>query len=115
MGVEDDGRLIGEAITEYQDRYPVHPDTQIKFDGYQLPLVPEIRKAAIELHGRVPALKFISWDFTVDDQNRVILIETNLHSQTSWIVQHTHGKAFFGDDTAQLLQEVGRRCGRANH
>ena len=109
VGVKDDGSLTDEAYTEYQQRFTVHPDTKIVFGEYRLPFVPEIRRAAIELHGRTPALKFISWDFTVDDQNRIVLIETNLHSQAVWVVQYAHGKAFFGDDTAQMLREVSGR------
>ena len=109
VGVKDDGSLTDEAYTEYQQRFTVHPDTKIVFGEYRLPFVPEIRRAAIELHGRTPALKFISWDFTVDDQNRIVLIETNLHSQTIWLAQYAHGKAFFGDDTAQMLREVSGR------
>lgn len=108
VGVRNDGSLMEEAYTEYQKRFKVHPDTKVVFGQHRLPFVSQIRQAAIELHSRVPALRFVSWDFTVDDQNRIVLIETNLHSQAVWVVQYAHGKAFFGEDTAQMLREAGK-------
>lgn len=104
IGVSDEGHLLGEAFTEYQLRFTVHPDTGITFEGYELPLIPEIREAAKALHRRVPTLGFVSWDFTVDSEGRIVLIEANLHSQTVWFPQMAHGKAFFGDDTADMLK-----------
>lgn len=106
IGVTNDGKLLREAFTEYQNRYTVHPDTGIVFEDYQIPCVPEIRKAAIKLHEKVPMLQFVSWDFTVDVDGNIVLIEANLHSQSVWFPQMAHGKAMFGDDTAELLRCV---------
>lgn len=103
IGVTDDGTLLKEAFTEYQKRYMVHPDTNVVFEGYKLPCVKEIEQIAIRLHQQIPMLGFISWDFTVDDDDNVVLIESNLHSQSIWMSQIAHGKAFFGDNTAKML------------
>ena len=106
IGVKNDGELLKEAFTEYQNRYTAHPDTGIVFEGYQIPCVPEIKKAAINLHENLPMFQFVSWDFTVDKDGNIVLIEVNLHSQSVWIPQIAHGKAMFGDDTAELLRCV---------
>lgn len=104
IGVSYDGKLLKEAFTEYQKRYLVHPDTKVVFENYQLPCVPEICQAAIKLHQQIPMLKFVSWDFTVDSCEKIVLIEANLHSQTVWFQQMAHGKAFFGEDTGEILR-----------
>lgn len=104
VGVTDDGRLCKEAFTEYQKRYTIHPDTGVAFEGYQIPCVPDIRDAAMKLHERVPMLQFVSWDFTVDADSNIVLIEANLHSQSVWFPQIANGKAMFGNDTAEMLR-----------
>lgn len=106
IGVTDSGELLEEAFTEYQTRYAKHPDTGVVFKDYKIPCVPQIRKAAIALHERVPMFQFVSWDFTVDDEERIVLIEANLLSQAVWISQMAHGKAMFGNDTAELLRSI---------
>lgn len=106
IGVTDSGELLGEAFTENQTRYVKHPDTGVVFKGYKIPCVPQIREVAITLHERVPMLQFVSWDFTVDEEGKIVLVEANLHSQAVWISQMAHGKSFFGEDTAQMLQSI---------
>lgn len=106
IGVSEEGKLLKEAFTEYQKRYTVHPDTGVVFEGYQIPCVPQIRQVAIKLHEQVPMLQFVSWDFTVDKDGEVVLIEANLHSQAVWLAQMAHGRAMFGEDTAEMLQMV---------
>lgn len=106
IGVTDSGELLAEAYTEYQTRYVKHPDTGVVFKGYKIPCVPQIRQVAITLHERVPMLQFVSWDFTVDEEGKIVLIEANLHSQAVWISQMAHGKSMFGNDTAELLRSI---------
>lgn len=107
IGVDDEGRLLKEAFTEYQERYEIHPDTNVVFEGYQLPNIAEIKQVARQLHQQVPMLEYVSWDFTVDSNNCIVLIEANLHSQALWMSQMAHGRSFFGEDTAKFLS-LGR-------
>lgn len=104
IGVNDDGTLKKEAYTEYQKRYLSYPDTGIVFEGYQLPYISEIKDTAKKLHQQIPMVRFISWDIAVNDENEIILIEANLHSQAVWLSQMAHGKAFFGEHTAEMLK-----------
>lgn len=106
IGVSDDGKLLKDAFTEYQNRYSVHPDTNVVFDGYQLPCIDDVKQTAIKLHEQLPMLKFISWDFTINEDYQVVLIEANLHSQAVWMTQIAHGKAFFGENTGSILRII---------
>lgn len=106
VGVTEEGTLLKEAVTEFQQRYTAHPVTGVVFEGYSLPKVPEIRQCAIEMHKNYPSMRLISWDFTVDQDGNVVLIEANLHSHTIWMSQYAHGKGFFGEDTAEMLQLI---------
>ena len=106
IGVTDDGKLMPEAFTEYQKRYYKHPDTGIVFDGYQLPKIQRIKECATRMHMQTPMLDFISWDFTLDEQGEIVLVEANLHSQAVWLSQMSHGKSMFGEDTAELLKQI---------
>lgn len=109
IGVSDDGKLHEFAFSEYGDKFKRHPDSGIAFSGYQLPCVPKIIELAKKMHSNLPRLRFISWDFTVNDKEQIVLIETNLHSQTVWFPQMAHGRSMFGEDTAEMLKLVNRR------
>ena len=104
ISVDDDGALGREAFTESQKRYDRHPDTGVVFDGYRILFVPALQKAAIELHGIIPTVDVASWDMTVDRDGNIVLVEINLRSQAIWMAQMSHGKAFYGEDTAYMLR-----------
>ena len=109
IGVTPEGTLLKEAFTEYQQRYTQHPVTGVVFEGYALPRVPDIIRLAMQMHKNYPSMRFISWDFTVDKDENIVLIEANLHSHTIWMSQYAHGKGFFGDDTAEMLQLIAAK------
>ena len=103
IGISDDGVLNECAFTEFQERYFVHPDSDIEFKGY---LIPEL-KLALEcvkaLHQRIPQIGMISWDIVVNDCNQVIVIEINVRGQSVWLSQMAHGVGAFGENTAAGL------------
>lgn len=109
IGVSDEGKLLKEAYTDYQNRYTQHPNTGVVFEGYPLPCLDKIKESAIRLHKKLPMLDYISWDFTVDKDENVVLIEANLQSQSTWMPQMAHGKSFCGDDTAEILNKLKNR------
>lgn len=106
IGVKPNGQLLAEAFSEYQERVFVHPDSGTVFKDYQLPMIPEICEVAKNLHHNLPGLRFVSWDFTVNSDNRIVLIEANLHSQSLWLPQIAHGEPMFGDDTEEILRLI---------
>ncbi len=109
IGVTNEGRLLSEAFTEDQERYSIHPTTGVAFEGYLLPRIPDIIQCAVKMHKNYPSMRFVSWDFTVDKDENIVLIEANLHSQAVWISQMAHGKGFFGEDTAEMLRLISSK------
>ena len=105
--VRDDGRLADRAYRlGYGDRAdPLrrHPDTHVEFDGRILPKVKELVSAAHRLHGELPQLGIISWDFTLDADSRLVLIELNTVGQGIWFPQMVSGEPFFGSDLTEML------------
>lgn len=109
IGVDNNGDLLSTAFTEYLKTYKKHPDTNIIFENYKIPFISKIRKKAIDMHKKIPQLKFISWDFTINDQDQIVLIEANMHSQTIWFPQMAHGKSIFEENTSEMLKEINKR------
>ena len=116
IGVSDEGCLASEAFTEYQKRYKKHPDTGIIFEGYKIPYVREMIDSAKKLHSILPQCMFLSWDFMVDKNGLLVLIEVNIESQTIWFPQMANGRSFFGDNTEKMINISRRlRNGRENN
>lgn len=108
--VQNDGTLAKYAYKlgygDHFEKVTEHPDTGTAFDGYKLDYVPEIIAAAKSLHELVANLRVISWDFTVDENGNIIVIEANFRGQGVWFPQMISGKGLFGDDTKQILRSM---------
>lgn len=110
VGVSDEGVLMAKAYRlgygDNKEYYTVHPDTNIRFEGYRIPLIPQMREAACRLHGLTPNAGMISWDFTVNDQNETVIIEANYTGQSVWFPQIINEKPMFGDNTDYVLSTI---------
>lgn len=106
IGVEDDGQLKNCGFTEFQERFFEHPDSKIKFDGYQVPEIKQCIEAAHEMQSKLPQTKLMSFDFIADETNTPVLIEINLNYQTIWMSQMAHGKGAFGNNTDKILKMI---------
>ncbi len=106
IAVDENGKLYKEAYTEYQNRFTEHPDTKVKFYGYQLPNIELLNREIVKLHMKIPMMKFVSWDIAINEDNYFSLIECNLHSQTIWFPQMASGKCIFGNNSEKILQEI---------
>jgi hypothetical protein len=99
--VREDGTLDRYAYElghcDKKVRYEVHPDTHVRFENYEIPYVDCIVSEAKKMHRKLPHIRFVSWDFTVNDQNRVVLIEVNLMGQGIWFPQIVSGQAVFDE------------------
>lgn len=105
IGVSQDGELMGEAYSEFQERFTKHPDSNVVFKGYRISKVSEIIEAAKRLHVRVPFMKMLSWDLSIDSDGKVVLIELNATGQSIWFPQMVNGKSLFGENTKEVLQK----------
>jgi len=106
IAVDDDGTLHDTAFTEFREKYVEHPDTHIKFGGYQIALVPKLIKAAIKMHNAIPQIGVINWDLTLGIDEEPILIEANTFGGSIWLFQMAHGKNPFGEKSEEILKWV---------
>ena len=109
IGVSDDGKLKKFAYTEYGEKFDIHPDTKIKFENYQIPMVKEMIKTAYICHGLTPHLKMISWDFAIGKDNKIVLIEINTTGQSIWLSQIPHGCGIFKENTEYMYNLIKKR------
>lgn len=106
MGLTDNGVLNSVAFTEMQEKFYKHPDSGVVFEGYIVPSTLRIIAAAERLHGRIPGIGMISWDFMIDKDENIVIIECNLSSQTIWAPQLLNGRSFFGDETEKMINLI---------
>lgn len=91
IGVDDEGKLKSKAYRlgscDCKETLEVHPDTGVRFEGYRLDGIRQMINLAHILHGYVPGIGVISWDFTVDIEGNPIVIEANMLAQGMWFSQ----------------------------
>lgn len=108
VGVTDAGKLLEKAFSEYGNEYDKHPTTGIEFKNYHIPKVKEMLEIAYICHGLTPHLKIISWDFTINKNNEVVLIEVNTTGQSVWLPQIAHGCGIFGENTEKMYKLIAK-------
>lgn len=108
--VKDDGLLAEEAYQlgwgDKTVKLKAHPDSLQLFNEYRLPFMPDVIKTAYSLHGCFPGIGIISWDITVDDRNRIVIIEANMKGQGLWFPQIISGKSLFGEYTKDIIDLI---------
>lgn len=102
--IRPDGTLDKLAYTHRggQNQFVEETLSGIRFEGYQIPSWETLRDTALDLATRLPHLKLIGWDFSVDEHGDVVLIEFNCQLGQN---QATCGPTF-GDLTDEVLSEV---------
>jgi hypothetical protein len=102
--VDENGCLKQYAYTHKggKDMHVEQTDSGFRFAGYPIPCWPEIQKTALDLALRLPHLKLIGWDFMVNDQSQVVMIEYNCDFGQN---QENCGPTF-GDQTDEILDEI---------
>lgn len=107
IGMNEDGYLNKEAYMEFGGRFTHHPDSGVRFEGYYIPNIRQLIEYAYLCHRRTPHTRFISWDFTLDENRTPVLIEANMLGHTSWFPQAASGVSLFGDNTKKMLDLIG--------
>lgn len=108
IGINKEYQLREFAFSEMGDKYLKHPDTGILFKGYSIEALKNIVAQAERLHGSMPQIKMISWDWSLDINNVPVLIEINISGQSVWFPQMLNGEGVFGEYTeyfASLIKE----------
>jgi hypothetical protein len=109
IGINSDFTLRKYAFTEMGDRFEQHPDTGVLFDGYAIPPLADVTRTALQLHGRLPQIKMISWDWSIDKNDDPVLIEINISGQSVWFPQMLNGEPIFGDNTEYFADLIRRK------
>lgn len=107
--IRPDGTLDKSAIT-YQGGKPVQveqTDDGKPFKGFAVPAWENIRDTALALAEKLPHLRFIGWDFAIDENGEVVLIEFNCQIGQN---QGNCGPTF-GDLTNEVLADVFHKEG----
>lgn len=74
------GVINTDGYDEFLDKYSCHPDTYVRFKGYQLPEWDKLRSLATKLANQIASVRYIGWDFAYTDSGWVV-IEGNGSSQ----------------------------------
>ncbi len=108
IGVKNDGTLRKYAYRlgygDSFEKYTQHPDTNVIFEGYKLSFIDDLIMTAKKLHGMTANIGIISWDFTIDNNGSIVVIEANYKGQSVWFPQMLSGEALFGENTANVLK-----------
>ncbi|MBQ3004482.1 MAG: hypothetical protein IJD88_00980, partial [Clostridia bacterium] len=114
MGVSvDDSGQLGEiayrlGYGDSDEKFSQHPDTNIVFKNYKLSFIEELIDDAKKLHGLLSNIGVISWDFTVDENGTIVIVEINVRGQGIWFPQMISGRPLFGDNTKEFLKTLNK-------
>lgn len=67
------GKICSVATDDYFNIFEAHPDTKIKFKGYQLPMVKDAITLAKEAAKVVPQIHHVGWDIAITPDGPVII------------------------------------------
>ena len=111
----DDGRLHEKVMffdpvfdengeEGYGISWTAAADRGLYDSGFRVPSMDAVRKSAKKLHERIPQLRYVGWDFTVDSNGDPVMIEVNRSPG------HVHGQTgtcapMFGDMTERVLED----------
>jgi len=98
--VKDDGLLNNIGINSKGEEVK-KTCVGLKFDGFKIPNYAEIIKEVKSLHLQVPYFKLVSWDIAICSEEKPVLIEYNVFSQS---IDHQGVIGpFFGEFTDEIL------------
>ena len=97
------GRLINrKRYTYYQMEVPKIPDTMPD----EIPYWEKIKEAALLLHGRLPQMNIVGWDFTLSPEGKLILIEFNPRPGVG--LQQAIGPMFSKEELDEIMEHVSK-------
>jgi hypothetical protein len=67
------GRVTGDAIMLRGGSLARHPDTDVAFDGFEIPHFHRAVELAVRLHAELPGLHSIGWDLAITDAGPVFV------------------------------------------
>lgn len=104
IGIKDNGYLNENAFTEYGEKHSVHPKTGMVFGNHCIPSITDAIKLVETKHQLIPRLTFISWDVTIDEDGKPLIVEMNTRNQSAWFPQMVNGLSLFGENTPKMIK-----------
>lgn len=71
------GKVIGNASSKFGGIIKKHPESNIKFNGFQIPCWDKVLKTVEEACKVVKTMPYIGWDVVINEDNTIQLIEGN--------------------------------------
>ena len=88
------GKLTSDAINRAHVKVTHHPDSNMKFKGFQIPNFEECKKTVCEAALVVKELRHVGWDVAIAEDGHIELIE---------------GNAFPNFDITQAADQIGKK------
>lgn len=101
-GVYDDGNLNSYAVDKYGSRYFEHPSSGVRFEGKSVPKYEMMINIAKKIHRGTPHHRLLSFDFSIDMEGNVIVIEINNKNMGINFLQ-LFGGSLFGEFTDEIV------------
>lgn len=103
--VYSDGCLAKECFNQYGEKFPVHNDVDFSSNNIIISDFHRVENLVTEMHARIPCVKLIQWDASIDQNGTPELIEYNIGGFAMWIAQMT-GTPAFGEYTDEIINLV---------
>lgn len=101
--INEDG-FVDDRIYSYNSFEHRSLETECKIKKIQIPHYKEILNNCIKLHKSLPYIDIVGWDITIDDNDKIVLIEYN-YSADSEFLQIFNGP-MFGEYTDELMEAL---------
>ena len=86
--INDDGTFADRAIDLYNSEWRYKLPDGSDFRGRKQYNYEKVKEAVLKMAGRIPELKAIAWDMTVDSEGNVMIIELNPSGGTEGVQVH---------------------------
>jgi hypothetical protein len=105
VGVNKDGTLKKFSYDRHGNKATAHPETNVTFEGYQIPKYQDAINLVEKLHLDLPHFDMVSWDVCITKNYTPCVIELNLMGQGINLHQLSNGP-LFGEYTDYIVRRV---------
>ena len=96
------GKLCKYGFDNTGKTYTAHPDSNIKFENFQIPKWNEIKQLSKDLMSQIPNLKYVGWDIAITEEG-LSLVEGNSRAMFGGL-QGLHPEGF-KTELRQILRQ----------
>ena len=104
VGINDDGTLMNHGFNHQYDK--IDSWNGIPFKGHKITNFENVIETARKAHLCIPQCKFVGWDFAIDENGNVLLIEANLIWPGLFFAQMANGKPALRGRENEVLEYV---------